>query len=719
MFLELVTATGAAIVAVKALKITVIYAGGLIYNGSTSTVVSSSLRIARGSTALKGTIVALACVVWITSTRDVRSKLVDALLRRRAWWLVATTPIVAVLCWRLAAVAPIGGSFFDPEWIGRMIGLSVKIERDVRPDGALFYRDVLVLVVFSLIGLVAIYAAPDRFARVVRRLLITASLGACLITGLELAQFSKTGLPGSGQLLRFTVTRLTELWPILRSNVDAMTLSALVLPFVVWGIARLATRYWYRHVPATGVPRATGYAVLALVPGILLLAWNPRLEDAGDARLASNAILALADLFVGRSNRETNAQAAAEKLPRLFATEGLSLRRAVPGGGRRNLVVIMLESTRSTATSPYPPYPTTTPALASLATRGAIVEDMYAVAPATTAAWIAILDGIWPSTVEINSDWGVASEGPRRNVSLAGLLHSAGYATGFITPTPLTLMDDGVILRNMGFDWLQGAAEINPSDTQGGYMGLQDRATVAPALVWIEAQVQKKRPFFLGMMTAAAHDPYDVPSSWRKRTFDAKASSRKDDYLNCVAYTDSVVQEFLAELDKRGILDSTVVVILGDHGEGLGSHGENGHGSLAYEETVRVPAVLFAKGLVEPGTRIAGLRQQIDVIPTVVELLGLAVEGGSYPGVSMLHDTPPNRELFFTAAYFGSALSSRRGPLEFHFFLDRSASQVYNVVDDPDETRDLSGIIPAAELAAAEERMLLWRARVMRSLLPP
>ena len=253
-FLELVVATGAAIVVAKALKITVDYARA--YNpavaSSTAGVFASSLGVALHSWALGSIIVALAGVALATLPLGRR---IVASLRPRRWWLAPLTVVVLLVGWRLAAGGTEGQSFAgDSSSLQRLVALAPKIESRLRANGALFYQDAIVIVTFALVCLGAVVAAPDRFARTARGVLIAISFGVCFITGLELAQFSKTGIPGSGHLLGYTVANFAGLWTILRDSIDAVTLGALALPFAVWLAARWATRRWYTYAPANGLP---------------------------------------------------------------------------------------------------------------------------------------------------------------------------------------------------------------------------------------------------------------------------------------------------------------------------------------------------------------------------------------------------------------------------------------------------------------------------------
>jgi lipoteichoic acid synthase len=93
-----------------------------------------------------------------------------------------------------------------------------------------------------------------------------------------------------------------------------------------------------------------------------------------------------------------------------------------------------------------------------------------------------------------------------------------------------------------------------------------------------------------------------------------------------------VIRDFIAGLEKMGALRSSIVIILGDHGESFGEHGPRLHTMVVYDETLNIPAILYADGVILPVTSISGLRQHVDIMPTVLDALGLAAERATLPG---------------------------------------------------------------------------------------
>jgi lipoteichoic acid synthase len=228
-----------------------------------------------------------------------------------------------------------------------------------------------------------------------------------------------------------------------------------------------------------------------------------------------------------------------------------------------------------------------------------------------------------------------------------------------------------------------------------------------PSLDWVKQQRDKQRPFLLVMMTNVGHFDYKYPSNWQTKSF-GNIDADYSRYLNCLGYIDSVIKDFIAGLEKMGVLRSSIVIILGDHGESFGEHGPRLHASLVYDETVKIPAILYADGVIPPGHSISGLRQQVDA-------LGLAVEDATLPGTSLLKPVPANRPLYFSGALDSEFMAMRRGGLKFVYNFERTPTEAYALERDPGERHDIAATLPRKVIEEAEMDMLVWRERVSRA----
>ena len=144
---------------------------------------------------------------------------------------------------------------------------------------------------------------------------------------------------------------------------------------------------------------------------------------------------------------------------------------------------------------------------------------------------------------------------------------------------------------------LPEVVQIEPSS----FAGL-DEHPAAPRLVWVHLY--------------DPHDPYEPPSPYAKiykdRLYDGE-----------IAYADSALDHFLAYLKKRGWYDGALIVVVGDHGEGLGEHHEDTHGIFLYDSTTHVPLILKLPNGQETGRVVDEQVRTTDILPTILELLGI------------------------------------------------------------------------------------------------
>jgi len=574
--------------------------------------------------------------------------------------------------------------------------------------------DLLFFASFALLVWLVAWVTPTRFQRILSRVCFVLIALMLVISGLELALYCKTGLPGTGQLLGFFVSNAATMAPMLKSQLDATTLPALVMPLLVWlGLSRVTLT-----PPGTELSRELPRRQMA-IPATLLLTSalvHPVPYDHQFDRLLGNTFLALRDLAPWRTTGELEAKRRAQALPLLFDTSKAVLRtkHAAP---RKNVIVIMLESTRAFATSPYDPKIDSTPFLTDFAKRGAVVSSMYAGVPRTSAAWMSVINGVFAPSDEVMARW--IKSGQQHLSSMPMLLAPAGYSSAFFTTAHLDFMYDAALVRSMRFGTVHDAKTL-PRGTfeHVSYTGFEDRMMLEPSLAWVAEQVQQQKPFYLALMTNVGHFPYTPPSTWPVRSF-ATTDSDYARYLNCLAYVDSVLKDFVAGLEKLGVLQSSIVLILGDHGESMGEHGPRVHTLVIYDEALRIPAILYADGLIPPRSSIAGIRQEIDVIPTILELLGKEAMHATLPGTSLLQPIPDDRPAFFAGAEGSQFLAVRRGDLKFIYNYERTPTEVYSMTRDPDERHDIAASLPQQTIENAEMDMLVWRERVSRAFTEP
>ncbi|HYE01736.1 MAG TPA: sulfatase-like hydrolase/transferase, partial [Phycisphaerales bacterium] len=360
---------------------------------------------------------------------------------------------------------------------------------------------------------------------------------------------------------------------------------------------------------------------------------------------------------------------------------------------------------------PYAPALPTTPFLAGLAARGALVERMYAEVPYTNKALVSLFAGIPPSP-DPDIIEAEAVEGGLPARGLPALLGEHGYRTAFFTPATLAYERKDVILENLGFAEAYGDGDF---PTEGfapkAYFGHEDRVVLPQLLAWVREASAEGRPFFAGVLTLTGHHPYDTPAAFPRQRL--ASEPELDDYLNAIRYTDDFLRELVGGLAAAGVLEETVLVVVGDHGEAFGEHGARTHGDILWDEALHVPAVVVAPGL-RPGTRIGGVRASADLVPTVADLLGFRLEGGRLAGSSLLRP-PPARTIYHAGRNGRAALALRRGHVKYLYWGRRRPMQVFDTARDPAERVDLAARMPPAVLQAVAAELLAWRRSVAQA----
>jgi lipoteichoic acid synthase len=579
---------------------------------------------------------------------------------------------------------------------------------------SLFRMDLVFLGSFAIIVYFLVTLWPARYFHLLRLLLGALVCFLLLLSGLELASYCKTGDAGTGQMLGFFLSNFLTLWPLLRTQFDFVSLCSLVGPILIGATVAFGVGKWYGRPRQGESKESIAKAVPALLIVVLASALvHPSPHERFYDRFFDNTYLGLRDLIPGHRAAELGAIKRAAQLPVLADSSDITLRaRGDAPSARRNVVIVILESTRANATTVYNSTLNTTPFLASFSGRGAVVANMYAAIPRTSAAWTEVLDGIWPSPDIDITAW--ARSGQVRLKSLPRLLATRGYASAYFTSAHLHWNYDEPLIKNMGFDQVSYADTLpNEGFEHPTFWGYEDRIMVQPALDWVKRQRDKNSPSLLVMMTNIGHYDYKYPSSWQRRSFEA-GNTHYNDYLNCLSYVDSVMQDFINGLERLNVLSSSLVIILGDHGDSFGEHGEKARSNLVYEENVKIPAIVYAPGLIEAGTVIPGLRQQIDIFPTVFDVLGLELENSALPGKSLLRPADADRDLYFASELDRGSMALRRKGLKFIYNFDRYSTEVYAIDSDPSERHDIRGNVPPSEIEDAEMDMLIWHRRTQR-----
>jgi choline-sulfatase len=350
-----------------------------------------------------------------------------------------------------------------------------------------------------------------------------------------------------------------------------------------------------------------------------------------------------------------------------------------------NIVLITLDTTRADHLGAYGYGQAKTPRLDRLAGDGVLFEHAVTSAPITLPAHASLLTGSNPFAhgVRNNGNFSLDESIP----TLATRLHDAGYRTA-------AFVSSFVLDRRYGL--------ARGFDSYDDRLQLERRGdvTAAAALEWLRsgssasrsatASVERQHaPFFLWLHLYDAHDPYAPPPPFRE----AFASQPYDGEI---AFDDQVIGSVLDELDRLSARSTTIVAVVGDHGESLGEHDEATHAVFVYEATLRVPLIVAWPGHLPNARRVADLVRGIDLAPTLLDLAGAqpltGAQGRSLAAIALGQNGGPvpvaYAETYFPLFYMNWAplRSVQDGRWK---YIEAPQPELYDLGSDPGERINL------------------------------
>jgi arylsulfatase A-like enzyme/Tfp pilus assembly protein PilF len=384
--------------------------------------------------------------------------------------------------------------------------------------------------------------------------------------------------------------------------------------------------------------------------------------------------------------------------PRTDAQVRSLLARKSPAPRDLNVVVITLDTTRADRLGCYGFAGVETPHIDGLAADGVLFEHSTATVPLTFPSHSSIFTGLIPPHHGVRDNGGFFLDDAK--VTLAERLRDAGYATGAFVGAWVLESKWGLA---QGFDEYSDRFDLSKYKVVSlGTVQKPGDEVVDSAIAWLEETKAKK--FFAWIHLYDPHTPYEPPEPFASRY-------RGQPYVGEIAYTDKVVGRLLGWLRENGLLDRTLVVLTGDHGESVGDHGESTHAYFIYDATTHVPLIVRTPwGL---RGRRALQTSGVDIMPTVLDLVGLAPQEG-LDGKSLARalfdpdaslDHLAYSETYYPRYHFGwqhlRGVRSRR-----YKYIEAPQPELYDLAQDPGETKN----IHKAYSERAEEMRLLMEA---------
>jgi len=364
-----------------------------------------------------------------------------------------------------------------------------------------------------------------------------------------------------------------------------------------------------------------------------------------------------------------------------------------PAGPPAPIVLISVDTLRADHLPVYGYTKVKTPAIDALAADGVVFERAYAHSPQTLPSHAAILSGQLPFETGIRDNVGFAVR--RDQATLPSMVRGRGYASGGFVSAFVLRKETGI---GQGFDFFDDQLPPSAPDMPMGQVQRPGPETLQAAENWMSKLGSER--FFIFFHIYEPHTPYTPPGRF----------SQYAPYDGEVAYSDEIVGQLIAWLKSRGWYDRAAVIFLSDHGEGLGDHGELEHGLFVYDSTIRVPLIVKLPGSTGAGRRVTAPVQHIDLVPTVLDWLGVP-KPASLRGQSLVPlldgrqsggDQSVYSEAFYGRYHFGwselYALTDAR-----YRYIKAPRPELYDLVRDPGETRSLAAERPQVVAAARGE----------------
>ncbi len=282
------------------------------------------------------------------------------------------------------------------------------------------------------------------------------------------------------------------------------------------------------------------------------------------------------------------------------------------------------------------------PKLDALARRHVLFTHMVSHQRQTNRGEYGILCGDYPKLLTDQSKMSEQVYAAARRC-LPGALREQGYATAYIQSAPLGFMLKDQFMKKAGFEELIGDPFFKRSYARTDW-GVDDKAFFEQSLGPVLRLHEAERPFFATLLTVGTHHPFTFPDS-------AAADGARSRQARAFRWADDALADFLDELDRRGVLSDTVVIITSDESTGLGQAASATHKLLSQSWSFAV--VMLPEPIVK---RVDTLYAHVDTALSVTDLLGLGREADGFQGRSWFRDYRSPRPVFSGNTYARSVL---------------------------------------------------------------
>lgn len=468
---------------------------------------------------------------------------------------------------------------------------------------------------------------------------------------------------------------------------------------VTWSFAGLATYIAYKEQRTVPIKKRQHLWASLLVIGALLIGSI----HAKDARYYLNENIVVSPLVTTlRSTTPLNAAPHRPPLPfeqpayPLTSVNDIRKLQSHATPDFKNLVFIILESVRwNSVFAPDIKTAERYPTFDKLSREGMLFKT-YVSVPHSSKGYHAILTGLhaYPD-IEIKEAMYLLQPSVIHELKNRKDMEAVAFSSLY-----LQFENMEGFLKSIGVSNAYAVSEITHAENRSQHassFGESDEQLFSSSISYLEKIKKNGQGFIALYFPSAAHYPYQCSQG-------PPLLSELEKYEDCIARTDSVLGEMLTSFDKQGLLDSTLFVLVGDHGESFGEHGLFIHNASMHEEEVTVPLIFWAKekSLPKPATTTS---HQIDVAPTVADFFGVTESPLSVQGISLLREH--GKRTFFMSTFFDQLASALvEHPYKYIYEFSSDTLTKYNIENDPQEKHPQR--VEGDEFVAVKSRLLSY-----------
>lgn len=389
------------------------------------------------------------------------------------------------------------------------------------------------------------------------------------------------------------------------------------------------------------------------------------------------------------------------------------LSHQAPKKSGKNVLLIMVEALRADVIGKSINGHAIMPTLNEIAARGIEFKHAYADGNETCYGQAAILTGLYQHKFPYRD--------MRRDlnypfVRIYDVLSGFGYNTAYFTQewaTTRKLTESSLLgLRVDPENIPQSEILRLVPQAEKGYLtpATIDRYNTARFKEWVSAQAShsSQMPWFASLYFYASHYPYEPPSNFEEKFAPNRLPSTDDvsflkyppeyapimlnRYHNALNFIDGLLDEVVSQLEAKGHLENTTIIVTGDHGELFHEHGLVGHGGKLYQEVINIPLIISGSLNPDYQPRINEAVSQVDIAPTILEIVGLS-QHGNFQGRSLLSRQPGNKNKIFSSVQLmiqeDCVISL---PWKYCFNQRQNAERLFNLSEDPYEKNNMIGL---------------------------